>query len=182
MSSTFRIDYVEAALLALLTANLPNAYGSALPAGSPQIVMNGNQPTASIDIDSLGDKDFDENGQLVLNPPSIRVRFLGGNYDMARDNQKLTYQSPLVYELLCFESSLRSKADQRNQTLILVSVVLDQLAGARLNLTDGSKTEPIRLVDVSLIEGAANGVDQLFSAQVEIRGFAQFSGANANRN
>lgn len=181
MSSTFRIDYVEAALLALLSANLPNAYGAALPAGSPQIVMNGGQPTASIDIDSLGDGDFDEDGQLILQPPSIRLRFLGADDD-ARENQKLTYQTPMIYELLCFESSLRSKADQRNQTLILVSVVRDQLAGARLKLSDGSKTEPIRLVDVRLVDGAANGIDQLFSVQVEIRGFAQFSGANANPN
>jgi hypothetical protein len=171
VSSTFRIDYVEAALLQLLNANLPAAYGVALGATS-----------ASIDIDSLGDEDFDAEGQLVLQPPSVRVRYLGADYNTLRDNQRLTYQTAPQFELLCFESSLRSKADERIQTLVLVACVQDQLSGARLNLADGSKTMPITMVDVRLVEGNAAGVDQLFSVRIGIEGIAQFSGANANPN
>lgn len=169
--SLFPLDYTEAALLQLLTTALPTAYGAALGSGP-----------VSIDIDSLGDTDFNEDGQLVLNPPSLRLRFKDEPYDPAHDNQRVTYQSHQFYEVLCFESSLRSKADQRKQTLVLVRVVLDQLAGARLLLADGSKSLPISIVSVTLIEADSGPVDQLYSVLIDVEGFAQFSGVNANPN
>lgn len=168
MSSQFRIDYVEAALLALLNEKLPAAYGTEL-----------GTSVVSMDIDSLGDKDFDDDGQLTLQPPSIRVRFSAGNYDNLRDNRRLTYQANPQFEIWCFESSLRSKADERKQTLVLVGVVQDQLAGARLNLSDGSKAMPITLESVGLIEMGSGAVDQLYAVTITIEGFAQFSGVNA---
>lgn len=161
MSSSFRIDYVEAALLALLNSNLAAAYGT------------------KVNIDSLGDKDFDDDGRLVLQPPSVRVRFAGAEYENLHDNQRLTYEGGLPFEMLCFESSLRSKADERRQTLVLVATVQDQLAGARLVLADGSKTMPIEMKSVSLVASEEGPVDQLFSIVVLVKGIAQFSGANA---
>jgi hypothetical protein len=161
VSSTFRIDYVESALIALLTSNLSTAYG------------------AKVQIDSLGDKDFDDDGRLVLQPPSVRVRFAAATYDNLHDNQRLTYQSGMPFEILCFESSLRSKADERKQTLVLVATVQDQLAGARLTLADGSKTMPVTIKSVALVETDEGPVDQLFSLVVQVDGIAQFSGANA---
>ncbi|MDR3723267.1 MAG: hypothetical protein P4K83_02105 [Terracidiphilus sp.] len=164
MSSNFRIDYVEAALLALFNAMLAAAYG------------------AKVNIDSLGDDDFDDQGRLVLSPPSVRVRFLRGIDEPARDNQRLTYQTPLSFEVLCFESSLRSSADERKQTLVLVATVRDMLSGARLVLADGSKTMPVTLNGVDLVDTSAGPVDQLFSVGIIVEGIAQFSGANANPN
>jgi phage gp37-like protein len=161
VSSSFRIDYVEAALLALLNSNLAAAYGT------------------KVNIDSLGDKDFDDDGRLVLQPPSVRVRFAGAEYENLHDNQRLTYEGGLPFEMLCFESSLRSKADERRQTLVLVATVQDQLAGARLVLADGSKTMPIEMKSVSLVASEEGPVDQLFSIVVLVKGIAQFSGANA---
>lgn len=161
MSSTFRIDYVEAALLTLLNTNLAAAYGS------------------PVNIDSLGEDDFDENGQLVLQPPSVRVRFVADAYNTLRDSRRLTYQTQPEFDLLCFESSLRSKADERKQTLVLVASVIDQLAGARLNLEDSSKSMPITIIDVRLVETEQGPVDQLFSIRVAVEGIAQFSGVNA---
>jgi hypothetical protein len=161
VSSTFRIDYVEAALLALLQAKIAGAYGS------------------KVQIDSLGDDDFDDDGRLVLQPPSIRLRFAGADYENLRDNQRLTYEAGLPFELLCFESSLRSKADERKQTLVLVATVQDQLVGARLLLADGAKTFPIEMRSVALVDTDQGPVDQLFSLVVLVKGTAQFSGANA---
>lgn len=172
MSSNFRPDYVEYALVQLLQANLPAAYGAELGTSGP----------SAVDIAPLGENDFDDQGQLVLTPPSVRVRFVGGKYDPARDNQRLTYQSHPQWEILSFESSLASKADERSQTLILVAAVTDQLAGARLLLQDGTKTFPISILSVELLEGPGAGVDQLFALRIEVEGFAQFSGANANPN
>lgn len=159
--SQFRIDQCEAALITLLSANLPAEYG------------------AQVDVESLGDKDFDDDGRLTLQPPALRVRFAGAKYDNLRDNRRLSYQATLNYEVLCFESSLRSRADERTQTLALVAAVLDQLAGARLLLADGSKTMPIGVTGVALVETDQGPVDQLFSVLVEVEGIAQFNGANA---
>jgi phage gp37-like protein len=161
VSSTFRIDYVEAALLALLNTKLAAAYGG------------------KVQIDSLGDKDFDDDGRLVLQPPAVRLRFAGADYENLRDNQRLTYEAAIPFELLCFESSLRSKADERKQTLVLVATVQDQLAGARLVLADGSKTMPIEMKSISLVAAESGPVDQLFSIIVLVKGIAQFSGSNA---
>lgn len=161
MSTNFRIDFVETAVLALLNASLATAYG------------------APVDINSLGEEDFDEQGQLVLQPPSVRLRFLGDNFNTLRDSRRLTYQTEPQFELLCFQSSLRSKADERSQTLVLVATVVDQLAGARVNLQDGYKSMPITILGVRLVETEQGPVDQLFSVSFIVEGIAQFSGVNA---
>ncbi len=161
MSSNFRIDQVEAALLSLLTAGMPAAYG------------------AQVDVKSLGDKDFDDQGRLVLQPPALRERFIDAQMNNLRDNQRLTYQSVHNFEILCYESSLRSRADERNQTLVLVASVVDQLAGARLLLADGTKSMPVTVKSVGLVEVDQGPVDQLFSVAIAVEGIAQFSGVNA---
>jgi hypothetical protein len=163
MSSNFRIDYVEAALLTLLGSHsFSQAYG------------------ARISVDSLGDKDFDEDGRLVMQPPALRVRFADGGYANLRDNQRLTYEAKIAFEILCFESSLRSPADQRKQTLVLVATVLDQLAGARLALADGSQTMPLTIKSAYLRPIEEGPIDVLFGVVVEAEGIAQFSGAHAH--
>jgi hypothetical protein len=171
VSSTFRVDYVDAAFVALLNDKLPAAYAAEL-----------GVDRKSIDIDSLGEKDFNAKGQLTMRPPSVRLRYMGSAYQSTHDNQRLTYQPAHVYELLAFESSLRSKADQRRQTLVLVSCILDQLAGARLDLQDGSKAGPISIQSVELVEADQGPIDQLYAVRVSMDGFAQFSGVNRNTN
>lgn len=167
--SKFQIDQVEAALLALLTSVMPTAYGAAL----------GLDTSSRVDVDSIGDKDFDEDGNLVLRPPAMRVLFDAAKYNNLRDNQRLTYGAALSFEVLCFEESLRSKKDQRKQTLVLVSVAQDQLAGARLALSDGTSSGPVEINSVSLQVPESGPADQLFAINVTVPGIAQFSGANA---
>jgi phage gp37-like protein len=159
--SKFQIADVEAALIALLNSSLPVAYGT------------------SVDIDSIGDKDFLDDGTLTLQPPSVRVRFAGAKYNNLRDNQRLSYEATLLFEIMCFESSLRSKADERLQTLQLVQVIQDQLAGARLALADGTSSMPLELDSVSPVITETGPVDQLYAIVFAVNGIAQFSGANA---
>lgn len=161
MSSSFRIDYVEAALIGLLAASLPTAYGS------------------QVQVDSLGAKDFDEDGRLTLQPPAVRVLYSGGQYENLRDNKRLTYQAGESFEVLCYQSSLRSRADQRLQTLQLVAVVMDQLAGARLALQDGTSSLPVSLQSCDLVVTDEEEVAQFYTVKVLVEGIAQFSGANA---
>ena len=160
MSSQLRIDQAEAALIAMLEAKMQAAYGS------------------PVQVDSLGDKDFDDDGTLILQPPAIRVRYTGTKFASLRDNSGLTYMAEHVWEVLCFESSLRSKEDERAQTLALVAVALNQLAGARLQLADGSTTPPVKLEGVSLVI-APGAADQSFGISIVVGGPAQFDGPNA---
>lgn len=156
-----RIDYVEAALIALLQAKMTAAFG------------------APVQVDSLGSKDFNEQGTLILKPPAIRVQFGGAEYDPLHDNQRLTYEAGVPFDILCFESSLRSKADERKQTLALVAIAQNQLAGARLTLQDESRTQPLTMKGVSLVVVESNVVDQAFAITVLVQGVAQFDGSNA---
>lgn len=162
--SQFQTNQVIVALVSLLQAVMPAAYNSA------------------VDIDTLGDEDFDENGQLVLSPPSIRVRYQETHFNNLRDNRRLTYQATNQVEVLCFESSLASKADERAQTMALVVAVLDQLAGARLSLADGSTSMPISIRSCGLVVTEDGPVDQLMSIGISIEGIAQFDGPNAGAN
>jgi phage gp37-like protein len=161
--STFRIDYVEASLIHLLQNSLPgpNAYGS------------------PVDVDSLGDKDFDEDGILVFRPPAVRVLYTGSDYTPTADNKRLTYNASHPFDVLCSESSLRSKADMRRQTLVLVSAVLDQLSGARLALADNSTSMPVTILGVQLVVQPGGPVDQFYSISITVPGIAQFDGANS---
>lgn len=164
--SQFRIDYVEAALIALLKSAMPAAYGTV-------------DAPVSVDVNSVNSKDFNAQGQLALKPPSLRIQFSDSDYSNLRDNQRLTYQAGLLFDVLCFESSLRSKADERLQILGLVAVALNQLAGARLALADGTRSMPLEIKRVSLVIPDDGGpVDQLFAITVLISGIAQFDGPN----
>ena len=164
--SQFQISQVEAALIALLKSVMPDAYGTV-------------EVPIWIDIDSLGDKDFDAEGQLVLKPPAIRVRFDRTRRNLLHDNQRLTYQATVGFDILCFESSLRSKADERLQTLKLVQTVENQLAGARVALADGTNSMPCSLGSTYLVAESTGSVDQLFCVEVVAEGIQQYNGPNA---
>jgi hypothetical protein len=167
--SQFQISQVEQALIALLKSAMPAAYSAAI----------GSEETIKVNIDSLSDKDFDSDGQLVLKPPSIRVRFDRTRRETLRDNQRLTYQAKASFDVLCYESSLRGKADERLQTLQLVQVLENQVAGARLALADGTSSMPCTLGSTYLVAESTGSVDQLFCVEVTAEGIQQYNGPNA---
>jgi hypothetical protein len=164
--SQFQISQVEVALIALLKTVMPAAYGTV-------------EAPINVDVNSLGDKDFDAEGQLVLKPPSIRVRFDRTRRDPLRDNQRLSYQAKHSFDILCYESSLRGKADERRQTLALTQIVENQLAGARLALADGTSSMPCSLGSTYLVAESSGSVDQLFCLEVIVEGIQQYDGPNA---
>jgi hypothetical protein len=181
--SQFKIDAVEGALIALLNTVMPAAYALALnPDGvpGPDNTVISPPPSVKIDVATVNSKDFNAQGQLAIKPPSLRVQFAEAEFSDLRDNQRLTYESGLLFDVLCFESSLRSKADERLQIIGLVDVALNQLAGARLALSDGTSSMPITLKRVSLVIPNDDGpVDQLFAITILIKGIAQYNGPNA---
>jgi hypothetical protein len=163
----FQIDYVEGALISLLKTVMPAAYGTV-------------EAPALIDINTVNSKDFNSQGQLAIKSPSMRIQFGESSFDNLRDNQRLSYESGIHFDILCFKSNLHSKADERLQTLGLVDVALNQLAGARLALQDGSSSMPIELKRVSLVIPDDGGpVDQFFAITILVKAIAQYNGPNA---
>ena len=169
--SQFMIDQVEGALIALLTTTVPAPYGLSVLADGPPI---------PIDVNTVNSQDFNAEGQLAINPPAQRVQFSDAEYGNLRDNQRLTYEAGLLFNIGCFVENLYSKAEERKSMLGLVGVTLNQLAGARLALADGTSSMPIELKRVSLVVNDDDGpVTQFFVITVLVKGIAQFNGPNA---
>jgi len=160
MAGKVQITAVEKALLDLLPRRLKVSYGQ------------------NVDVQTLGGTDFDDNGQLVLKSPAVRLHFNSAAYGDARDNTKTTQGVDLLFSAFCRHESLRSLAKFRSQTLELVGALSDELAGARLLLEDGSRTEAIGLTGVNQALDVAGPVDQVYALSFTVSGIATFSGIN----
>lgn len=160
MPSAFPIDQISQAMVAL---------GSTLP------TFDGE----AIDIAELGGNDFSDEGDLKLISPSVRIRLATAAYK-AKESQKLTYQGGIQFAALCFSENLRSRSDERLDTMRLLAQVLDCFTGARLKLTDGGWTEPLELLSVSPVMNDGIVIDQYYMAVWNIGVLAQFPGPNAH--
>ena len=130
-----------------------------------------------VDVGSIGDNEIDDNDQLVFDPPCVRTRHAGTQYAGGLDNQQLNYNASHIFEVWCVAENLRSKEEQRGDTETLLGTVIQQLAGARLVLTDGSESEPIRLVDVR--DFPQDLVGLIYILRVAVPGIAQFPRTNS---
>lgn len=134
---------------------------------------------AGLNVGSIGEKDINADGQLVFQTPAARTRYPGSQYAMT-ENQAQVYNCEHAIEIWCAASNLRSKAAQREDTKALVAKVLPVLAGARLALSDGGKSEPVRIVGIEGVEQDIVGM--VYVLTVSVPGIAQFPGTNANPN
>lgn len=157
-----QIHLVEAALLALLPERLENSYAK------------------RVDVKTISDKDFGDEGQLILQPPAVRIHFDRARYGTSRDTQRTALNAELDFSFLCFDESLKSRADERTRTLSLVATLQNELAGARLQLEQGVYTEPILLTGVEQTQDRFGPVNECYAVLCMIPGLAQFSGPNAN--
>ncbi len=162
MPGRVQIDQIEAALITLLPDGLAASYGQ------------------RVDVEALGKADFDEDGQLILRSPAVRISFAEASYAQARDTTRTTLTVEAIFSAFCFHESIRSRAKERTKTLELVAAVQDQLAGARLQLSAGVYTEPVLLRSVSQAVDAIGPVDQVFAVTFLVPGIALYSGINAN--
>ena len=162
MSTRLQPNLVEAALLSLLSTNLTGSYGQ------------------RVNCAVIDKGDFDDDGQLILVSPMVRIRFNSGAFGATRDTQKTTLNGELLFSFPCYHESLKSKGDQRTKTFELLAVVTDELAGARLQLTPGVYTEPLLLVSIDQVIDTLGPVDQCYAPTFMVPGIAQFSGKNAN--
>lgn len=154
MASKFQIDDVWNALTALLKAKL----------------------ASTINVANVGIKDLSDEGDLVLLPPCVRVLFQGDNAT-AMETQKLNYDVSAIFAVMCSAEDLRNREASRQKTIQLVDQVKEVLAGARLLLADGSKTEPVRYLQTDPMPDDLVGL--VYIPIFAVPGIAQFSGANA---
>lgn len=131
-----------------------------------------------ISVGSIGALEINDDDQLVWDPPCVRTRYAGSKYATTHDNQMLAYNADHIVELWCAAENLTSKEAQRQDTMtMVVHQVLPQIVGARLALEDGSKSEPVRVVDIKgFVEDIAG---MLYIISVAVPGIAQFPGTNA---
>jgi hypothetical protein len=154
---------VEQSLLAALTANLTTLETTQFPSG--------------IFVGAIGDKDIDDDDQLLLRMPCARQRYVGSAYKNEGDNQWLTYDASHIFEIWCAAEDLTSKEAQRTATTFVLGQVLPLIAGARLTLADTSLTEPVVIKNIAKLPDDIVGT--IYIVTIEICGIAQFPGTLA---
>lgn len=97
-----------------------------------------------LDVDSIGEKDFDEEGMLTLRLPAARVLFLGAEATPV-ESQNVTYRQTHRYGVMCAdESDDQDPQTQRDKSLHVAQRVARSLTGARLVLGNGQTSDPVR--------------------------------------
>ncbi len=133
---------------------------------------------ANVNVDSLGEKDINQEGQLIFRPPCVRTRYIGGRYTRLHDNTHCNYDYAPMVEIWCVDEDLRSSLAQREASKRLLDLVKPIVAGARIVLSDdGKNSEPIILLgDAPLLQDI---VGMVYILTIEVPGIAQFPGTFA---
>ena len=130
-----------------------------------------------VNVAEISERDFNEAGELIMSPPSVRSFFTGEKASSLSDTQRLSYNVTGVYVALCASEDLRGSVDQAKASLRLASRVKTIMAGARLALPDGDITEPVTFI--SMHPEPLDDVGVAYAVTFEVPGIAQFPGANA---
>ena len=131
----------------------------------------------SVDVAAAGERDFDDEGNLILQPPAVRGLFVLSRAE-AFENQKTAYNETQQFAVMCVEEDLSGDAqEQRRKSGRLAARVKRVLVGARLRLADGETAGPVAYTGVEPFEVA--GVGKAYIVGFEVSGIAQFQGGNA---
>jgi hypothetical protein len=150
MSSQLKIEDVDAALqAALVAANL------------------------GAQVSGISDQNFDNEGNLIIVPPAVLVLFESETLTAQRSNTRLDYTADKQFSILCGARNFAGDQSEKVSAYQLATKVRDALAGLKLLLADGSKTEPITLLGVQREQFDSNGT--WYSVLVSVGGTAQFT-------
>ena len=161
MAQSLAIVPTTAALVALLKAFLAAKYD------------------ADTDVKEIARGDFNDAGELILKKIAVRVVFGTAQYGEARDVSYTTLSTALQYQVVGRHESLRTREEQRNRALAVAACAVEYLAGARLQLPDGSLAGPILVRSVGPAVDAVGPVEDCYAIVLEISGFSQFPGTYA---
>jgi hypothetical protein len=130
-----------------------------------------------VDVQAISEKDFNQDGDIIMNPPSVRVFFDGEGASGTSDSQRLSYNAVGRYVVSCADQNLRSTQAQAIASAALATRVKNVAIGARLQLPNGDVTEPIAWVSTAVMPVAGLGIG--YALGFEVPGIAQFPGTNA---
>lgn len=156
MSQQLKPADVEAALVELLAAQLKKD---------------------GVTVEAVSDRSFDADGNLIANPPAVLVLWSGAQYSDGQDNQQTQYDAMQPVGLLCGARSLRGSEKERTGAQELVAAVVNIMAGARLPLSDGTRTQPTKLMNVEMFQFSKD-FGTWYTVTVGVNAFVQFDGEN----
>jgi phage gp37-like protein len=136
-----------------------------------------NSQLDGVDVKEITSKDFNDQGVLILEPPSVRIFYAGENATSTSDTQRLSYDAVLKFIILCADQDLRGVMDQAKASLRLVALVKAIVIGSRIQLADGDLSEPITYVANEPLP--VDGLGIAYGIAFEVPGLAQFPGVNA---
>jgi hypothetical protein len=130
----------------------------------------------AVDVDTIGVKDFDEEGALTVRTPAARILF-GVERAKAIDTQNQNYTTDQDFGVICADNDLGpDPQDQRLKSIQLSSRVKVILIGARLLLPTGETSEPIQWISTDPLPTAQTGMAYVLGFRVS--GVAQFPAPN----
>jgi hypothetical protein len=131
----------------------------------------------NVQVDCIGEKDFNEEGMLTIVPPAARVLFIRQESKPIED-QNLNYWAEQEYAVLCADSDLSQDPQaQRTASILIADQVSGILAGARIALPDGTISAPIELIGITPLPTADFGVAYVVAIKVSCD--ASFAGTYA---
>lgn len=131
-----------------------------------------------VDVAKIADKDFNDKGEMIMDPPSVRVLFFGEVARSTSDSQRRSYDVIGQYLILVADQDLSgSSANQAEASLKMATRVKPILAGSRILLSGGDVSEPVTYVSMEQL--AVDGVGTAYALAFEVPGLAQFAGINA---
>lgn len=127
-----------------------------------------------VDVDCIGEHDFDEDGALTIVPPAARVLFLGEVAGAPVETQNRIYNASQAFAVICADVDFGpDPQDQRIKSVQLAGRVKHALTGARLQLAEGSASEPVVYSKTDPVPTSSTGM--AYVAQFLVPGVAQFS-------
>ncbi len=149
-----------------------------IPVWNAMIALLQDQLGNAVDVDAIGDKDFDEQGALTVTPPAARVFFAeesAQTFETTGEN----YNAEQQYGVICADEHLGpDPQQQREASLALAGKVSDILVGARIQLAGGGgQSEPLLYRRTTPLPTANTGM--AYVVQISVPGIAQFPAPNA---
>jgi hypothetical protein len=132
----------------------------------------------TIQVESLGINDINDDGQLIATPPCVRTKYVGCRYPMMHDNTATSYDAAPVLHIWCADEDLTSAEAQREASKRVLDLVKPVLAGARIPLSDdGTTTEPIILIEDGIF--MQDFLGSVYVLTIQVPGIAQYPGTYA---
>jgi hypothetical protein len=140
------------------------------------VVLLKQQLGQDVDVDAIGEQDFDADGELSVRTPAVRVVF-GDEEATPIEMQGDNYAVEQSFGIICADQDLRDPQEQRVKALRLAQRVKRVLAGARLVTSYGEISEPVLYRRMRPLPTANVGL--AYVPEFCVPGIAQFPAPNA---